>query len=710
MNKQTEPWYRKTLRWSQTNFTEDDPAGCDLDFWRKHWRRTHVQGVIINCGGIVAYYPSKYGLQYRAKMLGDRDFFKDVMQAAREEGLVVVARMDVNSATRELYDAHPDWFCVDADGEPMLEGGRHLSCVNSGYYKEFIPKILEEIIETYRPDGFADNSWKGVPRGAICHCKNCREKFGAELGLELPKTNDWDDSAYREWVRWSYRCRLENWDLFNETTKRVGGKSCLWSGMLSVLSAGIAEGYVDLQAVCDRAPMIFTDRQSRDNLGGFEQNAVNGTLLHMAADESVIIPESMACYVRRGRNYRLSANPKPETRTWMMEGIAAGISPWYHHIGGSTNDRRQFEIAVPLMDWHVKNEKYLYDRTDLANVGIVWSGNNADFYGRDKSEERVAMPFAGFYRGLARHRIPLLPVNAAHITRHSARIKTLILPDIAVLSDSEMDDIISFLENGGNLVMTGLSATLNADGALAPQTKLWKYLGLRHCGVVKDKFDVSNSGRINNTHSYIRLPAEGDRHAVLANFEDTDILAFGGALQAVETEGKLMPLASYIPAFPAYPPEFSWIRGEQPEDGVMFAGVLESGARVVYFAGDIDRCYGRLLLPDHAMLLANAVRWALGDFAPFTIDGPGHLDCKLYRQENRLILHMVNLSGAAESPGYRDEFLPVGPYTIRVNTGGLSPKRAQRTVGEGDCNVQPESGFITIELDRIVDHEMLIIE
>ena len=56
------PWYKTTYRWAQTNFTEDDPVKVDLEFWRQQWRRTKTQGVIINCGGIVAYYPSKYEL------------------------------------------------------------------------------------------------------------------------------------------------------------------------------------------------------------------------------------------------------------------------------------------------------------------------------------------------------------------------------------------------------------------------------------------------------------------------------------------------------------------------------------------------------------------------------------------------------------------------------------------------------------------------
>ncbi len=190
VGKKTEtdlPWYKTTYRWAQTNFTEDDPVKADLEFWRKQWRRTKIQGVIVNAGGIVAYYPSKFGLQYRAKYLGEQDFFKRVNDMAHEEGIVVVARMDINRATKEFYEAHPDWFCRRKNGEPIMSNDRYFSCINSDYYKVFIPQVLEEIIERYHPVGFTDNSWKGLERNTICYCDNCKSKFRAERGMELPE-------------------------------------------------------------------------------------------------------------------------------------------------------------------------------------------------------------------------------------------------------------------------------------------------------------------------------------------------------------------------------------------------------------------------------------------------------------------------------------------------------------------------------------------
>src|SRR5947209_1883355 len=82
------PWYRRALRWGQTNITEADPADYDIAWWRRHWRRTRVQGVIINAGGIVAYYPSRFPLHRRAEGLGDRDLYGELARAAHDDGLV----------------------------------------------------------------------------------------------------------------------------------------------------------------------------------------------------------------------------------------------------------------------------------------------------------------------------------------------------------------------------------------------------------------------------------------------------------------------------------------------------------------------------------------------------------------------------------------------------------------------------------------------
>src|SRR5437867_1366499 len=248
------PWYRRTYRWGQTNINEKDPIRYDIRWWRAYWKRTQTQGVVINAGGIVAYYPSKHPLHHQAEFLKGRDLYGELTRAAHEDGLAVFARMDCNRAFEPFYKAHPDWFALDAEGKPYRAGDLYVTCINGPYYEEYIPEILREIIAWEKPDGFTDNSWSGLGRDSICYCDNCKRKFRQFSGKDLPRRTvsasgsgaganrseqrqaaqtDWDDPVYRRWIEWSYRRRLEIWDLNNRTTRTAGGADCIWAGMIS---------------------------------------------------------------------------------------------------------------------------------------------------------------------------------------------------------------------------------------------------------------------------------------------------------------------------------------------------------------------------------------------------------------------------------------------------------------------------------------------
>jgi hypothetical protein len=221
--EKTIPWYRRAKRWGQTNITEKDPKQYDIAWWRKHWKDTQLQGIIVNAGGIVAYYPSEVPLHRQAQFLEGRDLFGELTKAAHEEGLAVFARMDSNRAHEEFFRAHPDWFSIDATGKPYKAGELYITCINGPYYNEHIPSVLEEIAVKYHPEGFTDNSWSGMGRDSICYCDNCKKSFQDKTGMELPSTKNWNDKAYRLWIRWSYNRRTEIWDLNNRITKAAGG-------------------------------------------------------------------------------------------------------------------------------------------------------------------------------------------------------------------------------------------------------------------------------------------------------------------------------------------------------------------------------------------------------------------------------------------------------------------------------------------------------
>jgi Hypothetical glycosyl hydrolase 6 len=722
------PWFRRVYRWGQTNLTEVDPARYDAAWWPEHWRRTRVQGVIVNAGGIVAYYPSRYRLHHRALTLGDRDFYGEIVAAARDQGLAVLARMDSNRANAAFFVEHPDWFTLDLEGRPYRAEDRFIACVNSAYYDEFLPEVLREIVERSHPDGITDNSWSGLERTRICHCLNCARRFRDATGLSLPRASDWDDPVYRQWVVWNYARRVEIWELNNRVTREAGGPHCLWIGMNSGDLVAQSTRFRDYKAICERTEIIMLDSQARTASGGFQSNAEMGKLIHGLLGWDALIPESTALYQAGRPTFRLASKPEPEVRLWAVEGFAGTIQPWWHHIGAYHDDRRQYRTAEPLFRWHETYEHFLVHRRPLASVGVVWTQQNVDFYGRDAAEDRVVLPRLGVREALVRARIPSMPVHADHVERDARNLRVLVLPNVGALSDAQCVSLRQFVERGGSLVATGETSRYDEWGDQRADFQLADVFGVSAAGVHHGSSGAADpSWETWAQHSYLRLVpgprTNGDaprpaaepsdaapRHPVLAGFEDTDLLPFGGRLEVVRAQPTSSVPLTFVPPFPIYPPETSWMRQPASALPALVLNEPPGGGRVAYLAADLDRCFGRDYLPDHAAVLANVVRWAARDRILLHVDGAGLLDCHLYEQTGRLILHLVNLTnpGAWRPPVH--ELVPVGPFRVRVQVPeGVVGRSAQLLVAEQTTPLSIDDGWAEFEVKAILDHEVIVV-
>ena len=722
------PWYRRTLRWGQTNITEIDPARYDIAWWREYWKRTEIQGVIINAGGIVAYYPSRFPLQYRPPALGDRDLLGELTSAAHADGLAVLARMDSSRVHEPLYRAHPDWIAVDDKGQPYRNGDLFVTCVNGPYYREYLPDVLREIIGRSHPEGFTDNSWSGLDRGSICYCANCARIFRDTRGLALPRQRDWGDASYRQWIEWNYARRIELWDFNNTVTRGAGGTDCLWIGMNGGGITGQSRNFRDYRQICARAPIIMLDHQTRSDTEGFQHNAFTGKLIHGMLGWDKLIPESMPMYQIGSPMFRLATKPPAEARMWMLAGFAGGIQPWWHHVGAYHDDRRMYRTAAPVMQWHKTNERFLVARTPVASVGVVWSQRNVDFYGRDFPEQLVEMPLRGWTQALVRARIPHVPVHADQIESAARDLAVLILPNLASMSDAQLASVRTFVERGGALIATGQTSLFDEWGDQRADFGLADLLGVKGATVAQNARTASERlrrtsaeqtylrlapelrARVNGPHSGDEPAITGGRHPVLAGFDETDILPYGGTLDALTVDAGAKVLLTFVPAFPAFPPESAWMR--QPRTDVPGLILNEtSTARIAFLPADIDRRFAIDNMPDHGDLLANLVRWAARDTIPLHVSGAGLLDCELYQQPGRLILHVVNLTSAGSWRAPVDELIPVGPLNISVRLpAGFRPRAVRRLVAERTEPGVVRAGSLHFVLDAVLDHEVVVLE
>ncbi|MCW4459819.1 alpha-amylase family protein [Microbacterium sp. MPKO10] len=705
------PWWEWAHRWGQTNLVEVDVDRFDIEWWRAQWAHTRTQGIIVNCGGIAAYYPTKLPSHKAVPGVENRDLFGEILAAARSDGLAVVARLDSNRADGDVLAEHPEWFCHDREGAPYRRGDKYATCINSGYYNEFIPSVLREVSEGYRPDAFADNGWAGLDRRNICYCEHCERRFFEWSRRELPKGVNWNDDVYRQWIEWGYARRTELWRHNNRVTRAAGGDTCVWIGMLHGQLAHNSAVFQDIAALVTHTPVVMVDFQRRKAEGGFEQNAEVAKRFHSIAGWDKPVIESMAMYDMGAPAFRLSSMPHAEAELWMTEGWAGGMVPWWHHIGAVHDDKRQYETAAGLLSWHAANDEVLQDRVPAANVGVVWSQRNLDFYGRDDAANTAESPYAGVTKVLVAESIPFVPVHIDAIA--NTDVDVLVLPDIAIMSDAQCDHVRRFVERGGSLVVTGTTSARDENGRVRHDFGLADLMGAHYTHRARGAVSrPPESIEIWDRHSYLRIvESHGERHPTVAGLEGTGTISFGGHLPEIVVDPDRDVPLTFVPEFPIFPPETSWMRTPETDIPALVATEIDSGPRIVYIPADLDRCAFREEQPDHVRVIANSLAWALNGRGRIKVECQAPVNSNVYRRHDGFVVHINNLITTTSTPGRQADVVPYGPVGVRLRVDdGARIRRVVGLVDSGDLPFEIHDQWVTFVVPTIAAHEVIHIE
>ena len=137
-----------------------------------------LDAVLLNAGGIMAFYPTKIPYHHRSQFLGKGDLFGDFAKAAKVAHMRVVARLDCNDVYEEAYKAHPEWIVRIDAGKPVMHAESpwlYKTCMYSSYFTEQMPAIFHEMNSLYDVDGFFTNGWPSTGRPTECFCDACRK-------------------------------------------------------------------------------------------------------------------------------------------------------------------------------------------------------------------------------------------------------------------------------------------------------------------------------------------------------------------------------------------------------------------------------------------------------------------------------------------------------------------------------------------------------
>jgi hypothetical protein len=686
------------MRWAQLTLVEDDPARFDIGFWLDYFRRTRSDAVCLSAGGCVAYYPTEVPFHHRSAWLGTRDVFGELVDGCRRLGMVIVARTDPHATYDDVQEAHPDWIAVDEAGRPRRHWASPEMWVTCGlgpYNFEFMTEVTREIVSRYRVDGIFVNRWTG---SGMCYCRHCADGFRTATGDDLPRRATPEASAGDPaYLLWRQDRLFDLWQLWDAEVRRINTEACVVPN-----TGGGAASRLDMKKIGARAAMMVADRQARSGLTPPWAIGMNAKEYRGALGDKPVAG-LFGVGVEEAYRWKDSVQSPDEIRLWVADLVANGMRPWFSKFAGALHDERWLKPVEELYAWCHASERYLRNERPLARVGLVYSQQTAWFYGGDRTRERVEDPALGFYQALVEARIPFEMVHDGRLDAASlAPFRTLVLPNVAALSDAQCADLREFVRAGGGLVATWETSLCDERGRER-----------RDFGLA-DLFGVSFVRRVPGPvrNGYLRLEhASAPGHPLLAGLDDAPRIIHGAWLLDVEPRAPFPnPPVTLIPAYPDLPMEKVYVRQERTDVPQVFLREFGAG-RVAYFPWDVDRTFWEVLAPDHFKLLRNATTWATREDPPVTVTGPGVLDVTVWRQKDSLTVHLVNLTNPMMMKGPVRELLPVGEQRVRVRMpAGLRARAVRLLVAGGRPPVHESAGWLEVAVPSVLAHEVVAID
>jgi hypothetical protein len=691
-------WYERPMRWAQLTLVEDDPGRYDPQFWLDYFKRTHSDAACLSAGGCVAYYPTNVPFHHRSRSLGDRDAFGELVAGCRALGMNVIARTDPHAAHQDVHDAHPDWIAVDADGrrrKHWADPELWVTCALGPYNFEFMAAVTREIVSRYKVDGIFSNRWSG---SGMCYCEHCQGNFRRFSGLDLPRTSNPQDPARRQYLVWHQQRLFELWRLWDAEIKAINPAA----SYIANAGGGALSG-LDMKIIGELAPTLFADRQARRGVMPPWSNGKNGKE-YTATMGTKAIGGIFSMGVEEPYRWKDSVQHPEEVRLWAIDGIAHNLRPWFTKFNGKVVDRRWMQAVEDLYVWHWRNDRYLRNTQSLARVAMVYSQQTASYYGGDRAQARVEDHALGFYHALVQARVPFDMVHDQLLdASHVSRYRTLILPNIAALSEAQCRQIADFVRAGGSIVATHETSLYDEWGVRRADFGLAALFGASFTG----KADTN----VHNSYLNIEKNAAGRFHPLVFGLEEAGRIINGVHwLHTRPTQtGYAAPL-TLLPSFPDLPMESVYPRVAHTD--VPGAYVREEGAgRVVYFPFDIDRTFWEVLSPDHSLLLRNAVRWACNEEQPLVVEGKGVFDVSLWMQERSIAAHLVNLTNPMMMKGPVQEVIPSPPQKVRIQVPpGRKVTKVSLLVSEKPAGAKIAGQVVTLDLPSIDLHEVIALD
>lgn len=684
----TPEWFRSATRWTQLTFVENDPEKYDPAFWIDVFKRTKSNAVCLSAGGYIAFYPSRIPYHYVSNVLGDRDIFGALVDAARRLDMHVMARVDPHAIHDDAAKAHPEWVMINADGTPREHWaypGIWITNAYGSYNTEFMPEVVKEIVRDYDIDAVFANRWQGH---GVDYSEDSARRFKDMSGYDLPLKPDAEDPAWRAWLQWRRHVLTDIIVQWDDAVKAIRPHASFIPNM-----SGSSLMEFDLSVIRKHCPFLVVDHQGRRGVEIGWSAGRNGKRIRATfPDRPVVLITSIG--PEEEYRWKDAVTTPEEMQLWMNNGTAHGLYAWFTKFNGVVPDKRWVEPVVDSFLLQAAVEPVINTMTPTAEVAVVDPSTTLRHWAPEERSmaERHDL---GLYHALVEARIPFELVSDQVLTAdHLDRFKVIVLANASCLSDEQIVAIRAYADRGGSVVAAYETSLRDENGILRSDFGLADVLGVNLVSGPR--------GIVKNT--YVEI--SGD-HPINDGYDGAERIMGGTRLIEVKPAAGSSTPFLYVPDFPDLPMEEVYPR-KQADGAAVIARETGKGGRTVYIPWNIGEIFWEVLAADHGRLVSNVVRWALGKTQRVEVEGPGVVDIAVRESEDGLAISLLNLTNPMMMKGPVRDNIPLSKQKVAVEIpNGKTLHRAWLVVADRAAELSIENGRAIITVPEIERLEVL---
>ena len=650
-------WYSKSMLGMLIERQVGDP-----DLFAELVRRGGIEWFTgaIDLGGRVLYHSNIPAVTVQPNLR--MDYMKFYSDMAKKHNIRFLGGY-YGFRNPEAVKKHPEWAVVKADGSKI----DNLVCPNSQFPEELMLPQIREVYERYKPDGYwfdCDNWIVGQ-----CYCENCLKMFKEQYGFDAPR--DPDDPGYSKYTEFRRKS-------FTRYSKKVGDLI----HELNLEATYVTNwGYTFLQP--EPVP-DFVDFLSSD-IGCARRTEMVSLLAHYLDAEPTPWDIMISNWIT-GSGVWNNTDFRPKSPDYLLQEHAVIASHGGKAHIWSSYDRKEGPVSPYdiMLNEHLANfyhsRKSVFLGTEPVRcVAVLHSAstfyNDGDgFFHHGKVLDRIS----GANLALRQNHTHFHILNEEYLLENLDDYKVVLLSNQTYLSAGLVSSLRRWVDRGGNLIVTGLTAVNPSPGGKRV-TPLKDVLGLQFTGT-----DVINPG-------IIRIESIPFHATVKTPFYPVQ-------LTGART---ILPLMKDWDAYNKETLPYPAITSNKFGKG-----------NAIYIAADIFSRYLHFQYPGILNILDEVMRIA-DPFPHIETDAPKFITFVLRKKGSDMITHLVNEGADWDmkmSGAFLIENVPVtGPVSVKIRCD----KKPADVIGIPEIeNIQWrwDNDGVWVNLPRIHIHQALVLK